>query len=148
MDVKKEERVKIRIILVFLLTTVSGCSTVTPAVFNRAYDLSKLKTAYVVKHENSTRDIDLYIQTALTGYEVRTSSGPMEQKPNDVDFYVTYVDRWHWDLAMYLRSLDIAFFDNKTSHHIASGRFENGPFHTFPSPRKKVMEVIDSIYKR
>jgi hypothetical protein len=78
---------------------------------------------------------------------VKVSIGPLRDKPQDVACYVVYTDHWNWDLAMYLDSLDVQFFDNSTGQMIASGSFRNSQvMESFPNPRKKTFEVVDSIY--
>jgi hypothetical protein len=129
-----------------LIALVSGCSTVNPGKQYGGVRLESLKTAYIVRHAKSSRDIDTYIQDALAERGVKASRGPMEAKPKDVDFYVEYVDHWKWDLSMYLWSLDIRFADNATGGLIASGSFKQGLLHSFPDPQKKVAEVIEQIY--
>lgn len=138
-----------RILILTALMLFAGCSTISPAVVSKGYDLAVLKTAYVVssgKNIYSGTSIATYIQPALAEHGVTATTGPLENKPKDVDFYVTYVDRWRWDITMYLLSLEISFFDNKTDQLIASGNFRNGAFHTFPSPSEKAKEIIASIY--
>src|SRR4026209_1910343 len=81
-----------------LLLAVSGCATVNPGVRFGNIQLDSLKSSYVVRHANSTRDIDLFIQESLVERGVVATSGPVENKPSDVDFYVEYVDRWSWDV--------------------------------------------------
>ena len=138
-----------RVWILTALMLLAGCSTISPAVVSKGYDLAALKTAYVVssgKNIYGGRSFATYIQPALAEHGVTATFGSLENKPKEVDFYVTYVDRWQWDLAMYLSSLEITFFDNKTDRVIASGSFKNGIFHTYPSPSEKVKEVISSIY--
>lgn len=130
-------------LLVFMLC---GCSTVNPGMRFGDAQLATMKSAYVVRHPKSTRDIDGYIQEALAERGVRVSSGLIESKPKDVDFYVEYVDRWQWDLTMYLLSLDIRFKSNADGALIASGSFEQGTFHGFPDPKKTTKQVIERIY--
>jgi len=137
-----------RLLILTALMFFAGCSTIGPPVVSKDYDLATLKTAYVVRHAKSNRNIDVYIQSALVEHGVTASSGPLENKPKGVDFYVTYDDRWQWDMAIYLGSLDISFIDNKTGHLIASGHFKNGIFHSFPNPSEEVKKVISSVYKR
>ena len=134
------------IVSLSLLVLTSSCSTVRPGKQFGEVKLESLKTAYVVRHPKSSRDIDVYVQDALTQHGVKASRGSMETKPKDVDFYVEYVDHWNWDMAMYLLSLDIRFLDNATGALIASGSFKQGFPHSFPDPEKKVNQVIDNIY--
>jgi hypothetical protein len=133
-------------ICVLAMMLVSGCSSVNPGKRFGDVPLRDLKSAYVVRHPHSKRDIDIYIQEALADRGVRATSGPMESKPKDVDFYVEYTDHWKWDIAMYLNSLDIRFARNSDGVLIASGSFESHFPHGFPDAEKKTREVIEQIY--
>ena len=133
--------------LPFILITilVAGCSSVSSQRFGNK-QLESLKTAYVVVAPRGNTTISGYIQTALSHHGVQVSAGKIEDKPKDVGFFVTYRERWDWDVAVYLEYLDIEFVDNTTAQVFASGAFRNTLLHTFPDPRTKTFEVIDSIY--
>lgn len=128
-----------------IVVFISGCSTVEPAVHYGKTPLSNYKSAYVAFATDTT--IGEYIEADLARRGVKVSIGPLRDKPQDVACYVVYTDHWNWDLAMYLDSLDVQFFDNSTGQMIASGSFRNSQImESFPNPRKKTFEVVDSIY--
>lgn len=140
-----------RTVLLVVLTILAGCTTISSAVVSKGYDLSTLRSAYVVtsgKNVYSGTSIAAYIQPALADHGVTATSGPLENKPREVDFYVTYVDRWRWDGILYLSFLEVSFFDGKTDKLIVSGRYDNSNwlFHKYPTPSEKAKEVISSIY--
>jgi hypothetical protein len=142
---------KTRLLMLAALIFVSSCSSTGPVMVSKDHDLATLRTAYVVssgKNLYSGTSIAEYIKEALVEHGVTALSGTLENKPMDVDFYVTYVDRWQWDLAMYLSSLEINFFDNKSGQLIAKGHYAGGVFHTYPKPVEKTKEIISSIYLR
>ncbi len=97
---------------------------------------------HVVKHANSSRDIDLYLRNSFAKRGYPSTSGAQAEMPSGTQFYVTYVDRWYWDLAMYLLSLDVTMHDAKSGSVINSSRYKNGFFHTYPSPEKKSDELV------
>src|SRR5262245_60742578 len=130
-----------------LAMVVSGCSTVQPGNYYGSVPLESMKTAYVVIRPDYDPKIGANIQEALTQHGVTSRAGPRVQKPNDVDFFVEYEDHWRWDLAMYLFSLDIRFFENTTGKLIGIGAFRQGAFHSFPDAKAKTLEVVESIYK-
>jgi len=140
---------KIRLLILASLILIAGCSTTGPMMVSKDLNLAALRTAYIVsagKNPYSGTSIAEYIKEALAEHGVAATSGPLENKPKDADFYVTYVDRWQWDLAMYLSSLEINFFDNRSDQLIAKGRYDGGVFHAYPRPNEKTKEVISSIY--
>ena len=101
----------------------------------------------MVREPKSTPGCEEAAREALMGRGLTVTYGVLQDKPKEVDFYVELVDRWQWDVAMFLASLDIEFKDNATGELIARGWFKQSTFfHTFPDQRKKTFEVIDAIY--
>jgi hypothetical protein len=47
---------------------------------------------------------------------------------------------------MYLKALQIQFYDGKTGTLITSGSFSNSLFHSWPDAGAKVAEVISTMY--
>jgi hypothetical protein len=107
-----------------------------------------MKTAYLVRDPQSTQGCANATEEALTARGVKVTSGFFQEKPKAVEFYVEVVDRWRWDVAMYLSALEIRFRDNASGELIATGSYrQKGTFfHSFPDSRKITFEVIDSIY--
>jgi hypothetical protein len=129
----------------FLTIFISGCSTVEPANHYGNKPLESFKSAYVVFAKNTT--IGGYIAADLARRNIKVSLGALKDKPKEVAFYVIYTDHWNWDVAVYLDSLDVQFIDNSNGQIIASGSFKNSKLlESWPDPRKKTFEVIDSIY--
>ena len=111
--------------------------------------LDSLKKAYVVHDPGSTLGCANAAEEGLAARGVTVTSGNIQDKPKDADFYVEVVDRWQWDVAMFLASLEIRLIENATGNMIATGSFRQSTFfHTFPDARKKTFEVIDAIYSR
>ncbi|HTF87656.1 MAG TPA: hypothetical protein VK843_04545 [Planctomycetota bacterium] len=135
-----------RAALLGLLLALSGCATVNPGKRFGDIQLDSLKSSYVVRHAKSTRDIDLFIQESLVERGVVATAGPIENKPSDVDFYVEYVDRWSWDVSMFLSALTIQFKSTADGSLIATGSFEQGALHSFPDPKRTVRAVIEQMY--
>ena len=62
------------------------------------------------------------------------------------DAFVTYHDRWMWDITMYLLELTVTLHDPRTNVGVASGN----SFHTSltrKTPQEMVDEVVDNILK-
>lgn len=97
---------------------------------------------HVVKHENSSRDIDTYLRNAFAKRGYAATSGTKAEMPASAGFYVTYVDRWYWDLAMYLVSLEVTLHDAQNGQVVNSSRYKNGILHTYPSPAGKSDELV------
>ena len=127
---------------------LGGCYTIDPPKYHKSVRLESMKAAYLVRDPESTQGCANAAEEALTARRVKVTSGFLQQKPKDVDFYVEVVDRWRWDVAMYLSALEIRFRDNMSGELIATGTYrQNGTFfHSFPDAKKITFEVIDYIY--
>ncbi|HEX7653837.1 MAG TPA: hypothetical protein VF607_10040, partial [Verrucomicrobiae bacterium] len=123
------------------------CSTVTEGRQLTKTDLNTLKSGYVVVAKRGNTTIAGYILADLAQRDIRVTSGDLMDKPADVDFYVTYQEHWNWDVAVYLDTLDIQFYDNKTGVMLAAGSFRNNKImEQFPNPRDKTKEVVDCAF--
>lgn len=123
------------------LQMTSGCAvnrataTVTPGA-----DISAAKTFYVAKRTSDERDIQDLVQAGLAkrGYSARV--GADESSPPGVDVLVTYVDRWMWDITMYMVELTIVFRNPANKFPLATGN----SFHTSLT-RKSPVEMVDEV---
>lgn len=129
--------------LVASLTTGCAVNRATGTVDPSA-NLSALKTMYVKKTADDDNTYTLIADKLRSkGLTVTTGS---EAAPGNVDAVVTYIDKWMWDITMYMLELTITIRDPKTDFPLATGN----SFHTSLtrlSPKEMVNEVVDNIYK-
>jgi hypothetical protein len=137
-----------------LLSWVFVCATLaatTGCAVNRATanvmpdaDLSKVKSVYVVKVPEDERGIDELIKKNLAkrGYQVQ--GGPEQKPPYTTDAVVTYVDKWMWDITMYMIELTITV-RNQANFPIATGNSLHTSL-TRKSPEEMVDEVLTNIH--
>jgi hypothetical protein len=129
--------------LVAALTTGCAVNRATGSVDPSA-NLSALKTMYVKKTADDDNTYALITDKLRSkGLTVTTGS---EAAPGNVDAVVTYIDKWMWDITMYMLELTITIRDPKTDFPLATGN----SFHTSLtrlSPKEMVNEVVDNIYK-
>lgn len=64
------------------------------------------------------------------------------------EIIVSVHDTWHWDIAMYLKDLEIQFYDSKTNALVADGNFKTTGFHAWPSPQKVVDKVLSAMFEK
>ncbi|MBI5784848.1 MAG: hypothetical protein HZA64_05250 [Rhodocyclales bacterium] len=124
----------------------SGCAVnrATGSV-DPSTNLSALKTMYVKKIPDDKGATNELIAEKLRTKGVTVTTGEAAA-PGNVDAVVTYVDKWMWDITMYMLELTIVIRDPKTDFPLATGN----SFHTSLtrlSPQEMVNEVIDNIYK-
>ena len=123
---------------VLMALSLVGCANRATARIDPSSDLKSLKTMHVVKIPNETAGISTLIADDLRkrGYTVSEST----EKVGTVDAVVTYVDRWMWDITMYLLELTITIREPKTEFPMASGNSLHGSL-----TRKSAPEMVDEV---
>ena len=90
-----------------------------------------------------------YVETifdGVGGVEGLAAAWSVALSPDGADVYMTFVDRWRWDIAMYLKSLDVSVFRTADDSLVATGSFRNSLLHSFPDPAEKADAIVDSIF--
>jgi uncharacterized lipoprotein YajG len=135
------------IALLFAATLLlSGCAiNRSTADVNPTADFTRIKSMHVNKHAKDDRDVNLMIAKKLEnmGYKVTTSL----DATSDADALVTYIDKWMWDITVYMLELTVTIRDPKTNFPLASGNSYHTSI-TRISPQEMVNEVIDNIFKQ
>ena len=123
------------------LLFVSGCSNRATATLSPGADLSKLKTFYVVHQPKDTHSLHNLISDKLVKEGYSATAGPeLPQSSYKVDSIVTYVDRWMWDITLYLLELTVTF----RGFPLAVGNSYHTSL-TRKSPEEMVDEVLTNI---
>lgn len=137
-----------------LLSWVVACaalSLTTGCAVNRATaslmpdaDLSKVKSVYVVKEPQDERGIDELIKKNLAKRGYKVEGGPELKPPYKADAVVTYIDKWMWDITMYMIELTISVRD-QGNFPMANGNSLHTSL-TRKSPEEMVEEVLTNIH--
>lgn len=131
-------------LLVAALASMTGCATNRAgASLMAGADLSKVKSVYVVKAPEDTRGIDELIKANLQKRGYQVSGGPALKPPYQADGVVTYVDKWMWDITMYMLQLTITVRD-ASEFPLANGNSLHTSL-TRKSPPEMVDEVVTNI---
>lgn len=126
----------------------SGCAVNrATATMAPGAEIGAAKSYYVVKVPADRRGTQDLIRDGLAkrGYSAR--AGLDATPPQGVDVVVTYVDRWMWDLTMYMVELTVTFRNPANNFPLASGN----SFHTSltrKSPEEMVDEVLGNIFDK
>ena len=138
------KRVASLVMLFLFAVCMTGCANRATAKVDPTADLKSMKSMHVVKIPNETAGIDTLIADDLRrrGYTVTTGT----EKPDSVDAVVTYVDKWMWDITMYLLELTIMIREPKTDFPLATGNSLHASL-TRKSPPEMVEEVMGNIFK-
>lgn len=139
------KRLTTTLALLCAMSMMTGCAVNrATASLTPGTDLTKAKTAYVVKFDKDVHDVNTIIAKKLESKGYQVTTGPELPPPYKADVAVTYTDKWMWDLTMYMIELTINFRDPKTNFPIATGN----SFHTSltrKSPEEMADEVLSNI---
>ena len=133
------------IFLLFALLLLAGCAvnrataTLTPGT-----NFKDAKSFYVVKLPADSRGIEKLISDNLVKRGLRSSYG---SQPTQVEAVVTYVDKWMWDITMYMLELTVTIRNPSNDFPMAVGN----SFHTSltrKSPEEMVDEVLTNIFNK
>jgi hypothetical protein len=94
----------------------------------------------VVKQPKDKRNVDDLIKVYLEKRGFVVSKGPELQGPYPADVAITYVDKWMWDMTMYMIELTIQVRDPKNNFPLATGN----SMHTSMA-RKSPPEMVDEV---
>jgi|ERR1051326_1793916 hypothetical protein len=124
-----------------LLLFVSACSNHATATISPGAELSRVKSFYVVHQPKDSHNLHNLIRDRLSKGGFAAEAGPeLPQSSYKADAVVTYVDRWMWDITLYLLELTITFRDGTNNFPLAVGN----SFHTSLT-RKSPPEMVDEV---
>jgi hypothetical protein len=134
------------ILLLLASSLLTGCAVNrATATVDPSANLGAIKTVHVIKRPDDDGIVkDLVVNKFQSkGYTVTSGT----EKPKNVDAWVTYLDRWMWDLTMYMLELTITVRDPNNDYPLASGNSLHTSL-TRKSPTEMVDEVVDNIFKQ
>ena len=93
----------------------SGCSNRATATLTPGADLSTIKSYYVVHQPKDTHNLHYLIRDRLIKEGYSATAGPeLAQSSYQADSVITYVDRWMWDITLYLLELTVTPWNSHT----------------------------------
>ena len=128
------------------LASLAGCAVNrATATANETLRWQDLNTLHVKQLEGEDGSTKLLIADKLraSGFKVTADPEPIGQP----DAVVTYVDKWMWDITMYMIELTITLRDPKNDLPLTTGNSYHTSL-TRKSPKEMVDEVIDNILKQ
>lgn len=141
---------RIVLCIITMFVSLTGCATSRNVTIGQITPIKAINTAALVSQEGNSPEMNSIVQEQLMLYGISPKlalpDGTRQSK--DVDLIVAYSDVWHWDIAMYLRSISINFFEGPTGNLIATGRWDNSLFHGFQDPRDVVKELLDDMFAK
>lgn len=132
-------------LLFMILAFTSGCANRATASVAPGANLSNLKSFYLIPAPKDKDNFEL-IRANLEKRGFIVTTGPKLQPPYNADAVVTYIDKWMWDITMYMIELTITFRDPLNEFPLAVGN----SLHTSLSrlqPEEMVDEVLTNMFK-
>ncbi|HEY8360476.1 MAG TPA: hypothetical protein VIL30_23730 [Ramlibacter sp.] len=131
-------------LLLAVLTTGCAVNRATATVEPGA-NLATLKSFHVKPHDKDDGKVYDLIADNLRKRGHQVSVGAQPAGP--VDATVTYVDKWMWDITMYMLELTINFREPRTDFPLATGNSYHTSL-TRLSPTEMVNEVLTNMLKK
>jgi hypothetical protein len=132
--------------IIFLaMSSLSGCAVNrATATIDPSANLNNIKTVHVKKFGPDKKSLDVLIADQARSMGLTASTG--DTPPSNVDAVITYVDKWMWDITMYMLELTIQIRDPKTDFTLAVGNSYHTSL-TRKTPTEMVDEVMTNIFK-
>jgi hypothetical protein len=134
-------------VLLLVFVSLSGCAiNRATGSFDPGMDLSQAEIFYVERFGPDNRGLERIIADNLSVRGYAVSSGEEGLAPDDTTVLVTYVDKWMWDITMYMLELTITFRDPATGAALGSGNSYHTSL-TRLSPEQMIDEVLGNIFE-
>lgn len=130
------------IFIVTILIFTSGCANRATATPYK--ETAKLNSIFVKKLSADKNNIDQLIVDKFKSMGYKATSGAVVTP--DADVVVTYIDKWMWDITMYMLELTVVVREPETDFPLATGNSMHTSL-TRKSPEEMVDEVINNIFK-
>ena len=132
--------------IISMLGLLPGCANQATARITPGADMSRVKSFYVVTQPDDKRGVGKLIQASLTKRGYATTIGPEKPAPYKADALVTYLDKWMWDITMYMIELTVVIRNPDNNFPLATGNSMHASL-TRLSPEAMVEEVLGNIFK-
>jgi hypothetical protein len=133
-----------------ILVVLAGCATTQKVNVSKIEPVTSIKTVAQAPDAGNSADMDAVLTAALQtqGLTVKPALRAGTRKAQDVDAVVSYIDSWRWDIAMYLRKIDIQMFDARSGDLLVSGEWQDSPMHGFHDPLAVVQGLLAEMMAR
>lgn len=136
-----------KLVLVLVFVSMSGCAVNrATGSFDPEMDLTQAEVFYVERFGPDNRGLEKIIADNLNVRGYTASYGEQGLAPDDTTVLVTYVDKWMWDITMYMIELTVTFRDPDTGAAIGSGNSYHTSL-TRLTPEQMINEVLGNIFE-
>jgi len=131
--------------LIIAISALSGCAVNrSTATIDPSANMGSIKTIHIKKFGPDKHSLDVLIADKARSMGLTTTTG--DTTAANADAVITYVDKWMWDITMYMIELTIQVRDPKTDFTLAVGNSYHTSL-TRKNPTEMVDEVMANIFK-
>ena len=135
-----------RLIIIVISISLAGCAiNRATGTFDPGQDIVNSDVFYVERFNPDNRELHKLIADNLSTRGYKATFGEEGSAPDDATIVVTYVDKWMWDITMYLIELTITFRGPASGAAIGSGNSYHTSL-TRLSPDEMVDEVLNNVF--
>ena len=135
-----------RLVIIGACISLAGCAVNrATGTFDPGKDIVGSDVFYVERFGPDERELHKLIADDLSVRGYTVTFGEEGEAPDDATIIVTYVDKWMWDITMYLIELTVTFRDPASGAAVGSGNSYHTSL-TRLSPEKMVNEVLTNIF--
>lgn len=138
------------VLAVVIALSISGCGgSYTVNRMNGNVPVS-IKTVAITPSDGNSPEVTGYVSDAITsnGISVMPALPPNVIKSDKVDMVVSYIDVWRWDLATYMQSISINFYNASTGELMVTGRWRDSFFHAWHRGESVSRQLIDEMIEK
>lgn len=126
---------------------LTACVGNTSGQLTLPKDVAQQGTYYVQRPPADQRDLAALIAKNMQARSMQVTSGPESAKPADVTYVVTYVDKWMWDMRMYLYDLRIELRDAKDQSVLGFGQSMQSSLKAMGQSHEDVIDTaLDQLF--
>lgn len=129
---------------------LSACSTTQDVSLAKAKPAKVISSVARSTGDSNANDMNKNVEDAFAanGISVKPVLPTGTRTATDVDAIVTYADRWHWDLIMYLKGLSISMFDADSGDLLITGQWSDSALHGFRDSREVTRALVTDMLNR
>ena len=133
------------LIILGACVALSGCAVNRASgTYDPGEDIVETDIFYVERFNPDNRELHKLIADNISARGYTVTYGEEGDAPDDATLLVTYVDKWMWDITMYLIELTVTFREPETRAAVGSGNSYHTSL-TRLSPEQMVDEVLNNI---
>ena len=135
------------LVLIFAATSLSGCIATRSGQLSVAPEVAGKGVYYVEQSEKDSRNLSELIAARMQARGLNAKAGPAA--PPEANYVVTYVDRWAWDMRMYLRDMRIEVRDAKDRSIVGFGDSSQSSLAAMGKSFGDVIDIaLDELFKK